>query len=200
VSNLRNLAEYNLASQMYTPVWQLVSSAGIALWPIFARARARSGEGEPVTSPMPMALAFGGIAALVCVAIAFASPWLSARASGGTIHLHSGILIAFSIFMVLQASKYPLGMYMTDARGLRYQAFMIIAFMPVNLGLSWVLGVHLGASGPVIGSAVGVFFSQVLANWLYVRRELRQRRPPRHGPGRPGAMVLDDGADWWVAK
>jgi hypothetical protein len=84
--------------------------------------------------------------------------------------------------MVLQATKYPLGMYMTDARGLRYQAFMIIAFLPVNLGLSWVLAVQIGAPGPIIGSAVGVLFSQVLANWLYVRRELRAQRPPG---GRP---------------
>lgn len=201
VSNLKNLAEYNLASQMYTPVWQVVSSAGIALWPIFARARARSGNGEPATSPMPMALAFGGIAALVCVMISFASPWLSARASGGTIHLHLGIIVAFSIFMVLQATKYPLGMYMTDARGLKYQAFMIIMLLPVNLGLSWILAIHLGAPGPVIGSAVGVFFCQVLANWIYVRRELRPKVKGRHRHGRRLRETFpDDGSDWWLGQ
>ena len=180
VSDLKSLAEYNLASQMYTPVWQVVSAAGIALWPAFARARARAEHGDPVASPIRMALAFGGAAALVCLVISLASPWLSARASGGTIHLELAIVVVFSVLMVLQATKYPLGMYMTDARGLRYQAFMIIAFLPVNLGLSWVLAVQLGAPGPVIGSAVGVFFSQVLANWIYVRRELRSRRPGGH--------------------
>jgi O-antigen/teichoic acid export membrane protein len=201
VSDLKNLAEYNLASQMYSPVWQVVSSAGIALWPVFARARARAGNGQRVTSPMPMALAFGGIAAVVCVLISFASPWLSARASGGTIHLHLGVIVAFSIFMVLQATKYPLGMYMTDARGLKYQAFMIIMLMPVNLGLSWVLGVHLGAPGPVIGSAVGVFFCQVLANWLYVRRELHPKVVGRHRQNRRLRPTFpDDGTDWWLGE
>jgi Na+-driven multidrug efflux pump len=180
VSDLKNLAEYNLASQMYTPVWQVVSSAGVALWPIFARARARGGEARKFALPLPISLAFGGAAAVVCVVISFVSPWLSARASGGTIHLHLGVLIAFSIFMVLQATKYPLGMYMTDAKGLRYQAFMIVLLMPVNLGLSWILAIHLGAAGPIIGSAVGVFFCQVLANWIYVARELRSISPGRH--------------------
>lgn len=173
VSDLNNLAQYNLASQMYTPVWQVVSSAGVALWPIFARAR--TSKDLKATSPLPISMAFGGAAALVCVVISLASGWLSHAASGGHIHLSLSLLISFSVFMVMQAAKYPLGMYMTDARGLRYQAFMIVALMPVNLGLSWVLAIHYGAIGPVIGSAVGVFLCQVLANYVYVRRDLRAR-------------------------
>ncbi|MCU1658268.1 MAG: Membrane protein involved in the export of O-antigen and teichoic acid, partial [Pseudonocardiales bacterium] len=85
VSDLKNLAEYNLASQMYLPVWQVVSSAGVALWPIFAKAR--TGSDTKVTSPMRLAAAFGGAAAAVCVLISLVAPWLSARASGGDIHL-----------------------------------------------------------------------------------------------------------------
>ena len=72
--------------------------------------------------------------------------------------------------MVFQALKYPLGMYMTDARGLRFQAYMILAMVPVNLGLSIVLAGSLGAAGPVIGSLVGVVLFQYVANLLYVRR------------------------------
>jgi O-antigen/teichoic acid export membrane protein len=173
VSDLKQLSEYTLASQMYTPVWQVVNSAGLALWPIFAKARIA--KNSKATSPMSLAVGFGGAAALCCVVISLASPWLSARASGGEIKLNLGLLVTFSIFMVLQATKYPLGMYMTDARGLRYQAYMIVLLLPVNLGLSWYLAIHIGAAGPVIGSAVGVFFCQVLANWIYVRRDLREQ-------------------------
>jgi hypothetical protein len=52
---------------------------------------------------------------------------------------------------------------------------MVVVMLPLNVGLSWVLGIHLGAPGPVIGSVVGVLLCQVLANWAYVRRELRRR-------------------------
>jgi O-antigen/teichoic acid export membrane protein len=170
VSDLKNLAEYNLASQMYLPVWQVVSSAGIALWPIFAKARA--GGRRSGVSPLRMSVAFGGAAAAICVLISLLAPWLAARASGGQIDISIGLMAAFSIFMVLQATKYPLGMYMTDAAGLRYQALMIVLLLPVNLGLSWYLAIKIGAVGPVIGSAVGVFCCQVVANWVYVRRQL----------------------------
>jgi O-antigen/teichoic acid export membrane protein len=173
VSDVENLAQYNLASQMYLPVWQVVSSAGVALWPVFARARA--GGSKAAVSPLRMSAVFGGAAAGICLLISLIAPWLAARASGGRIDLGVGLLISFSIFMIFQATKYPMGMYMTDARGLRYQALMIVLLLPVNLGLSWYLAVQIGAAGPVIGSAVGVFCCQVVANWVYVRRDLRAR-------------------------
>jgi hypothetical protein len=75
--------------------------------------------------------------------------------------------------MVLQAVKYPLGMYLTDAPGLRYQAAMIVAMLPVNVMLSWYLTGPLGAAGPVVGSVAGVALFEVLANLVLVRRRLR---------------------------
>ncbi|HEY8524538.1 MAG TPA: oligosaccharide flippase family protein [Acidimicrobiales bacterium] len=170
VAGSADLARYNLAAQMYLPVWQVVSAAGVALWPIFARARAR---GEPgAQSPMTLAAGFGAAGAAACVAISLGSGWLANLASSGEIEIPVSVLVAFSVFMVCQAAKYPLGMFMTDAAGLRYQAVMILIMLPVNLGLSIVLTAWWGTVGPVIGSAVGVLLFQVVANWLYVRRAL----------------------------
>jgi O-antigen/teichoic acid export membrane protein len=165
------LAEYNLASQMFTPVWQVVSAAGFALWPIFAKQRARNSG----ASPVPMSLAFGGAAAAVTIVIALFSPLLAELASKDQIQISLLVVLVFSVFMVFQALKYPLGMYMTDAKGLRFQAYMIVAMVPINVGLSYWLAGELGAAGPVIGSAVGVFFFQFLANLYYIKREARRR-------------------------
>ena len=174
VSDMTNLVQYNLASQIFTPVWAVTSSAGVALWPIFARARARS-ESSGVSADR-LALGFGAGAGLACLVLALASPWLAARASGGQIHLGAALVATFSVFMVVQALKYPYGMYMTDARGLRYQAVLIVLLLlPINLGLSIVLAMRWGAVGPVAGSAVSVFFCQVVANWAWVRREVGRR-------------------------
>jgi O-antigen/teichoic acid export membrane protein len=163
------LAEYNLAAQMFIPIWAVVSSAGVTLWPVFARARAR-GERH---SPLPMAGLFGGLAALMAGGVALASPFLAEVASGGAIEL-SGLLVAsFAGLMVLQGLRYPLGVYMTDARGLWFQAFAAIAMLPINVGLSWYLAGPFGAAGPVIGSVVGVACCQLAANFVYVRRSLR---------------------------
>lgn len=163
------LGEYNLASQMFTPIWAVVNAAGFSLWPVFARARARGAE----SSPLPMAAAFGGLAAGMAVVVAVASPWLADLASGGRITLAPALVVAFGVLMVLQAVKYPMGMFLTDPAGLRYQAYMIVAMLPVNLGLSWVLGQWWGAVGPVVGSIIGVLLFQVLGTFVYVRRRLR---------------------------
>ncbi len=173
VASVTDLAQYNLASQVFTPVWSVVNSAGAALWPLFARARARADHGDQSVSSL--AVGFGAGAGAVSIVLAVCSPWLASVASGGTIRLPVGLVVAFTVFMALQGVKYPLGMYMTDARGLRYQALMILLLLPVNLGLSVWLAYRWGAAGPVVGSAVSVFLCQVLANWWYVRREVRRR-------------------------
>ena len=117
-----------------------------------------------------MAVAFAVMAAGACLLLAVASPWLSSIATGGRVHLSWWLVLSFSVFMTLQATKYPLGMFMTDAAGLRFQAFMSLVLLPLNLGLSIPLAIRWGAVGPVIGSAVSVLLCQVIANWIYVRR------------------------------
>jgi O-antigen/teichoic acid export membrane protein len=163
------LVEYNLAAQMFIPIWGVVSAAGITLWPVFAKARAQGRD----DSPVPMSWAFGAAAGVMALAVAIASPFLAELASGGRIELPLLLVLSFTALMVLQGLKYPLGMFMTDAAGLRFQALMIVLMLPVNVGLSWVLAGPLGAAGPVIGSIVGVALFQVLAGYLLVRRRLR---------------------------
>jgi O-antigen/teichoic acid export membrane protein len=171
------LAEYNLAAQMFLPIWGVVSAAGVTLWPVFAKARARGAA----DSPVPMSWVFGGVAAGMAVAVALASPFLADVASGGRIELPMLLVVSFTLFMVLQGLKYPLGMFMTDAPGLRFQAAMIVLMLPVNVGLSWFLAGEIGAAGPVIGSLVGVGIFQLGANHVYVHRRLRAARTTAAG-------------------
>jgi O-antigen/teichoic acid export membrane protein len=173
VGDTATLATYNLSSQMYIPVWQVTTAAGVALWPIFARARARGTSGAH--SPVPLSAGFGAGAFAACLAISIASPWLAELASDGQITIPLSMQIAFSTLMVLQAVKYPLGTFMTDAAGLRFQAFMIVPMLPVNLAISLVLANRYGAVGPVIGSAIGVLMFQVVPNYAYVRWNLGSR-------------------------
>jgi O-antigen/teichoic acid export membrane protein len=184
VSDVTNMARYNLGSQIFTPVWQVVAAAGAALWPVFARQRAererRAAQGATVPAgtrdradPFRLAGWFGLAAGVVSGVLAVASPLLSSVATGGVVTLPVALLVAFIAFMVVQAAKYPLGMYMTDDPGLRFQAAMMIAMLPVNLGLSWWLGATLGAIGPVIGSVVGVFLCQVAGPWWWIHRRER---------------------------
>jgi O-antigen/teichoic acid export membrane protein len=167
-SSVAELAEYSLAAQMFNPLLGVVGTATVALWPIFARARA-SGVRSDV-SPTGVAALFGAAAVVLTLIISLLSGVLSRLATGGAITLGPVVLVAFSLLVVVQAVKYPLGTYMSDAHGLRYQALMILAMLPLNFGLSWVLAAPLGAVGPIIGSLVGVAIFEMFANLAYIRR------------------------------
>jgi O-antigen/teichoic acid export membrane protein len=181
VAGVDALAEYNLAAQMFNPVWAVVTAAGITLWPVFARARA---EGK-VVSPVPMAGLFGGLAGAAAFAMALLSPWLANAATGGRITLSASLVIAYVLFLIVQGLKYPFGMFMTDAAGLRFQAICVVAMLPVNLGLSIVLAGQFGAVGPILGSLIGVTLFQLLPGYVYTRHQLRRMT-------QEAALVLDE--------
>lgn len=170
VSDSSNLATYNLTAQMFMPIVRVVAVSSAALWPIFARARARKDVGS--SSPLPIAGGFAAAGAFACLAISLASPWLARVASDGKITISTPMLVAFSAFIVCQAIQYPLGTFLTDAAGLRYQAVLLVLMVPFNLGISIVLGQKYGAVGPVIGSAAAAFIFQALGNLFFVQRRL----------------------------
>ncbi|QCB94435.1 lipopolysaccharide biosynthesis protein [Cellulomonas shaoxiangyii] len=166
------LAEYNLGSQTFGLINQVVAAAGVALWPVYARARAAG----KVESPARPAAVFTALATALGLLLWLVLPVVTQLITQGKIELSTPLAASFVLFVVVQAAKYPLGMYMTDAAGLRFQVAPIVAMVPLNLGLSWVLIAPLGAAGPVLGSAVSVLVCQVVPNAWYVRRDLARRR------------------------
>ncbi|MDR7382454.1 lipopolysaccharide biosynthesis protein [Promicromonospora iranensis] len=167
-----DLARYNLAAQLFGVVLAAVSTAGLALWPHFARARARSVR----ASPFRASLVFVAVGAVLAAALSGLLPLVVPLVTGGALRLGVPLVAAFVVFTLLQAAKYPVGMFMTDAAGLRAQVLPIVLMVPLNLGLSWWFIAPLGAAGPVWASCVSVLVCQVVPNALWTRRALR-----RHG-------------------
>lgn len=166
------LAQYNLASQLFGIILATIAAAGIALWPMYARARSAS----RVESPLVPTLWFLGGGVFLGGALAIVSPWVTHFIAADKITLDGWLLFGFVVFVGLQAAKYPIGMYMTDKPGLRFQVIPIVLMIPLNLGLSWYLIGFMGAAGTVIGSAVSVLLCQVIPNLIYVQRDLKKRR------------------------
>lgn len=176
------LAQYNLASQLFNIVLQTIFAAGVAFWPIYARARAARRVESPLKPTMWFFL--GGLT--FAAALALISPYLAEFISGGRIVLDPWLVGGFIAFVALQAAKYPIGMYMTDAQGLRFQVVPILIMVPINLGISWALIDVIGAGGPIVGSTISVLLCQIVPNYLYVRRDLRTRRA-QQDPATPDA-------------
>jgi O-antigen/teichoic acid export membrane protein len=185
------LAQFNLASQLFGVILQTIAAAGIALWPLYAKARARS----VVESPLRPSLWFLAGGLVLGGALAVVSPWVVEFVTDGSFTLDLWLVLGFVVFVGLQATKYPLGMYMTDARGLRFQVLPIVIMVPVNLGLSWWLITLLGASGAIIASAISVAVCQVIPNFWYVRRDLARRRADAIASDESFDAIPDGGVD-----
>jgi hypothetical protein len=104
------------------------------------------------------------------------SPLLAAFVSDGAIELPPVLVIAFVAFVGVQAVKYPVGMYMTDERGLKFQVLPTILMIPISIGISVALIPVLGAAGAIIGSVIAVFACQVVPYYLFVLADIRRRR------------------------
>ncbi|MDQ0078998.1 lipopolysaccharide biosynthesis protein [Arthrobacter oryzae] len=166
------LARYNLAAQLFGLILQTIAAAGLAMWPWYAKARSQG----RVSSPIVPSLWFLSGGLVLGLGMAFASPWLEVLVAKGKIHLDIWLVAGFVAFVAVEAAKYPLGMYMTDRKGLVFQVKPLLVMVPVNLGLSWSLIGVVGAGGPVLGSAIAVLLCQVIPYFWYVRRDLARRR------------------------
>ena len=102
-------------------------------------------------------------------------PWLSDFVSNGMITVDSLLIVWFVVFVALQSVKYPLGMYMTDKPGLRFQVVPTILMIPVSIGLSIWLVPSWGGAGAIAGSDVAVALFQVTPGIWYVARDVRRR-------------------------
>lgn len=166
------LAQYNLASQLFGMILQVVAAAGIVLWPIYAKARSAS----RIESPLVPTIWFAAGGLFLGGTLAIATPFLVAFISDGRIVVDPWLVCGFAVFVALQAAKYPTGMYMTDSAGLRFQVIPILMLVPLNIAISWWLISLIGAAGPIIGSAISVAVCQLIPNLWFVTRDLARRR------------------------
>ncbi|MDO4243480.1 MAG: MATE family efflux transporter [Actinomyces sp.] len=173
------LAQYNLAAQLFNLLTQTIVVTGVAMWPHFARARA---DGR-VESPFRPAVVFGAGGLALGVVLAVLTPWAARLLSDGAVVIPLALIVASVLNVGVEAFKQPLGMYMTDPRGLRFQMLPVLVLVPVNLALSWVLIEHLGAAGPILGSVLAVALCQILPYSWWVARDVRRRRSEAAGGG-----------------
>lgn len=166
------LAHYNLAYQIFGLVTQVIVVAGVALWPFYARQRATG----TISSPAVPALVYGALALILGLGLAVLAPWLMGFLSRGSIAPDAWMLIGFVGYGVVTATKQPLGMYMTDPRGMRAQIPCVLAMVPANLALAVLLIERLGAGGPMVSATLTSLVFQVIPYALWVRRDLGRRR------------------------
>lgn len=169
------LAQYAMAGQFFFALQGLVSAAGLTLWPRYAKARA---SGNPTTGPFILAACFAGGVLLFTGAMVAVGPWVFGFISGGKVEVPVEIVLAFGAMVAAQAALYPLGMFMMDTAGVRFQVVPTLLMAAASVALAFALTPTLGAVGPMLGNALAVTLGQILPYTLRIRRLGRATAAP----------------------
>lgn len=180
-----DVAEYGVTGQVFFAMNGLVIAAGVALWPYFARQRHR---GAIRRGPFLLSAAFAGGVLLGTLVVWLASPWLFRFISDGRIEVANATILAFGLMVTMTAAVYPLGMFIMDKPGIRFQVIPTLSMAVVSFSLSVLLTPFLGVPGPLLGSAFALFACQYVPFTLYILRH-RERLMPSSAQQNP---VADD--------
>ncbi|PCE16310.1 hypothetical protein AUC47_00185 [Microbacterium sp. SZ1] len=161
------VAEYGAVGQVFFAINGVVAAGGLALWPLFTRARAR---GTLTRGPYLVAAMFAGGAAVVCAIVWAVSPWLFAFITDGTLDVAGTTVLAFGAMVVCQAALYPLGMFLMDEAGIRFQMIPVALMTVSTIALALIVTPPLGAAGPVLANAFSVLVFQVIPFAVYISR------------------------------
>lgn len=170
VSDGQQLATYSVAAQFYAPTFSLISTAAIALWPIFAR---ETTNAHRQWRRAVWILVGVGAAAAVLYFLLIQPIAMLLTKNEAAVDPH--LALAFGVLILIMAAHQPSAMLLTTASGLRFQAVCAVLMLIVNLPLSLVLAGFLGAPGPVWASVVATVVVQLLPSLFKAASVARAR-------------------------
>lgn len=165
------VAEYTAAAQVYLSLLGVISAAGVALWPHFTRQRA---AGALTTGPFKMSFIFGAGSAAVLAVIYWIRQPLFDFTTNHKVVVHDGTALAFSAMLILQAVLYPLGMFIMDTPGIRFQLIPTLTMAVGALVAAIAVTPHLGVTGPILSNAAAVLVAQVIPFSIYIHRNRKR--------------------------
>jgi O-antigen/teichoic acid export membrane protein len=177
LSTPAELSRYALMAQIYGVCWSVLSTAGLAYWPVFVKRR--DATEETVRMWWRLTATFAGIAAIATVGMVSLGPWAGSVLSGARIDVSASLALAFGALLVTQAVHLPATVLLTRLHEARWQAQWTLAMAAISIGLGCAAAQRFGAVGVVYASALGIFAAQVLPDLLWVPRLVRRR--PRVG-------------------
>ncbi|SEL12219.1 lipopolysaccharide biosynthesis protein [Rhodococcus maanshanensis] len=177
-STAAEVSEYALMAQMYGAGWSILSTAGLAYWPVFVKRRGATGE--TVRMWWRLTGAFAALAAVAALALATLGPWVASVLSGGRIEVSASLALAFGALLVVQAVYLPTSVLLTRPTEARWQACWIAVMAAISLGSGIAVAEPYGAIGVVWASVLGVAAAQAAPSLLWVPTLVRRRPPVQH--------------------
>jgi O-antigen/teichoic acid export membrane protein len=187
----QEVAEYGVAGQVFFALQGLALAAGVALWPLYAQRRAR---GTLTRGPALQSLIFGSAVLVATVAIWLIGPWLFEFITDGTLTVSTGTILSFGLMITCIATVYPLGMFLMDKPGLRFQVAPTLIMAFSSLGLSIILTPLLGTPGPMLANSIAIIVCQIIPFAIYIARNRERLYSAKTEPASPIAAQIQEEA------
>lgn len=199
VSTSQAVADYSIAFQIFSPALALVAASAQPLWPIYTRARSQGRPGPHILRVMTV---FCGAGLLLGAALAVVADPVAHLIGGKQVHVSVGLAVTGALAVLTAAASYPVAMSLMYPQGLRFVVWSTLLALPVNIGLSVVLGSRYGAPGPLLASVIAGIFVQALPGLIFSRDRQgagRHRTPDRQAPHRLAQLETEAPAEPGVA-
>jgi O-antigen/teichoic acid export membrane protein len=177
-STSAQLASYNVAAQVFTPVLSIVTLGSASLWGYYSKRRIE-GSLPSQRAFVQASAALGGVGLLLAIAYVIVMPGLGELVTGHRVSVSGGLVLAFALLLVVQSFHQPSAMLQTDVPGLRFNAVAVIVMTVLNLALSIATARSLGAAGPVLASAGSLTAALAIPSFVRGWRILKAPPPNR---------------------
>jgi O-antigen/teichoic acid export membrane protein len=171
VSGLVSVSQYSVAAPFYAGAMSLVAAAGVSLWPAFARRR-HDGEAVSKAEFKQLLLKFAVVGVALSAAMILLGPPLARWISHGEVHVPELTWFALAFLLLVHSLWSPCGMFLTDARGLKFQGIVSVCMLVLNVPLSIALANWLGTPGPILASGLAILATFYVPGFRRVWRGL----------------------------
>lgn len=168
------VAGYSATFSVFAPLYSVAQIGGRSLWAEFAEVRESGVDPRPlfrrsllITSLVGFVLASGFVVL---------GPVLVSFATSGKVSVPFELFLVLGFAILVISVHQPSGMFLTDAAGLRFQAFTSVAMAVVSVALGVALAGMLGVLSPAIGLATGLLVCQALPCLVVATRRMRVPR------------------------
>jgi len=167
---LGDVPSFVYLSQVYVPVWAAISSVLIAIWPHLSAIRSEHGYQIAKKEFLKVWGKLSIIGAIAGAVFACGTPSIIRQISSGEVQIDYAISSAFGFLLFLQIVHFPVGVFLTDSPGLRFQSIWVSIGAVTYLPLAIYLTLYLGVVGPTLAGIFLIIFFQLLPNSIFYSR------------------------------
>ena len=167
------VAEYSVATKLFSIPQILLSYVLTPLWPAYGEAIAKGDIGW-VRRILRRSIVLGIIAMVISAcALVLIGQWFVLRWTRGKISVSFLLLLALGAWSIVMAVAGPLGMFLNGAKVVGFQIATASCLAITNILLSIVLARSMGVAGVVFGSIISVLLTTLIPTRLYLEKLLR---------------------------